>query len=939
MTTDRSKTRTKALSPQSVEGPVDAVSEGWLPQQVTTFVGRAGEVADLTGRLSASRLVTLTGPSGIGKTRLALEVASQLEASYPGGAWMVDLAPVADPELVARALAAALHLPPEPGLDSVEVLITHLRSQQALLVLDNCEQVLEACAGLTETLLEAAPGVTILATTQRALGVKGEEVLSVSPMSLPDPRAGDTAEAALRSEAVRLFCSRAQAHSASFTFTNEVAAAVVEICLHLEGIPLAVELAAARAAVLTPAEIAERLDDCFRLLTRGPDDAPHRHETLRAALDWSYDLLSPAEAALLRRLSVFSGGASLRAVEEVCSGGEVNRADVLDLVSELVSRSLLTADTSGPRARYRMLETVRDYASRRLAESGELDAQRTRHAEWCLALVERSSHLLLANDQFWMATIDSELDNIRAGLQWAVTQEPKLGLRMAVAVAQVWKIRGQLSEGQSWLERALQANPAAPGSLRARALWSIGMLAVLQGDATIATQAVEKSLALARAGGLRRAEAQALNLLGFISIFTQDPLAAMPLLEESVGLARAANEPSLLVNALVLYGRAHLYLGAPDAARRVFEECLQLTGSDGDQADSSLAGLGWAAWIAGDHQEAEELFRRALSMLRRDAESFETAMVLSFLGELAWARGDMIEARALLDEGLALARDMGAPFPRVRCQATLARVALFEGDLPTAQFLADDSCARATRFPLPYAHVRCLHVQGLVRLAAGDASGAQVSFDQALAIARDNLDEAGTAASIHHLARLARARGNSDRSASLHADALAIQTRIPDTAGIAGSLESLAGLAVAKGRHPHAARLFGAAQLIRDEEGSPRPPDEAVGYETDVARLRAEAAGPVLEEAWAHGLGLRLDEAVALATKGRGARDRPVMGWAALTPAERQVADLAAAGLTNNEIGAKLFLSGRTVQGHLLRIFPKLGVHSRRQLRDLDRDS
>ncbi|MEJ7765252.1 MAG: tetratricopeptide repeat protein, partial [Acidimicrobiales bacterium] len=661
--------------------------------------------------------MTLVGPSGIGKTRLALEVACRVGAGYPGGAWLVDLAPVADPNLVPRAVAAALRLPPEPGLDPAEVLTTHLRSRRALLVLDNCEHVLEACAALTGTLLEAASEVTILATTQRALDVGGEEVVPVTPMSLPDRSTDLTAELALRSEAVSLFCARAEASGpASFAITDDVASAVVEICLRLEGIPLAIELAAARAAVLTPAEIAERLEDRFRLLTRGPDSAPRRHQTLSAALDWSYDLLSPGEAALLRRLSVFSGGATLRAVEEVCSGGEVNRADVLDLVSELVSRSLLTADTSGPRARYRMLETVRDYASQRLVESGELDARRTRHAEWCLALAERASHLLLANDEFWMATIDSELDNIRAGLEWAVTQEPKFGLRMAVAVAQVWKIRGHLSEGQSWLERALQANPDSPGSLRARALWSIGMLAVLQGDATTATQAVEQSLALARAGGLRRAEAQALNLLGFISIFTQDPLAAMPLLEESVGLARVAGERSLLVNALVLYGRAHLYLGAPGAARRVFEECLQLTGTDGDQADSSLVGLGWAASMSGELQRAEELFRQALSVLRRDAESFETAMVLSFLGELSWARGDMIEARALLDEGLALARDMGAPFPMVRCQATLARVALCEGDLATARSLADDSCTRASRFPLPYAHVRCLHVQGLVRL-------------------------------------------------------------------------------------------------------------------------------------------------------------------------------------------------------------------------------
>ncbi|MEO5680598.1 MAG: tetratricopeptide repeat protein, partial [Acidimicrobiales bacterium] len=782
-----------------------------------------------------------------------------------------------------------------------------------------------------------APGVSVVATTQRPLGLDDETVVAVVPMSLPAPGATFSAEEALRSEAVALFCARAEAaRPAAPRLTDEAAPAVVEICRRLDGLPLAIELAAARSGVLTPVEIAERLEDRFSLLTQGAGTGASRHQTLRAALDWSYDLLSPAEAALLVRLSVFSGGAPLRAVEEVCAGGAVTRSGVIDLVTELVARSLVVVDTSGPRARYRLLETVREYGHRRLADAGDLEAQRARQAGWCTAMAERAAHQLFAGDQHWVDVVDNELDNVRSALEWAVAgDESRLGLRLALAVNHFWKIRGQFREGQTWLERTLRASPGAPPSLRARALWGIGMMAVLQGDIATATPAVEEGLALARAGGLRRAEAQALNLLGFISIFTQDPLSALPRLEESVALARSVGDAGLLVNALVLYGRAHLFLGDAEAARQVFSECLDVTGEEDVQTVDSFIGLGWAAFVAGEQRRAQEHFQRALPKVRVLGEQFDVALVLSFLGELAWARRDLDEARCHLEEGLPLAQAMGAPFPVVRCLAGLARVALAEGEVAAAQALADDACALARRSRLPYAYVRCLHVQGAVRLAVDDFHGAQISLDEALVLARDNFDDAGAAGSAYQLGRLARHGGHPQRSAALASEALVIQARIPDALGVAGSLELLAGLAVAVGRHAHAARLFGAAEAIREQAGSRRSPDEEAGYQADVARLAAEAEPSLVERDWAAGLSLTRDEAVALATRGRGPRDRPMHGWASLTPAEREVVELAAAGLTNNEIGEKLFVSARTVQGRLLRIFPKLGVKSRRQLRDL----
>jgi predicted ATPase/DNA-binding CsgD family transcriptional regulator len=911
---------------------------GRLPLPAPSFVGRAVEITDLASRLWApgpSRLATLTGPSGIGKTHLAIEVARRVAPRYPHGAWLIELAPVADPALVPRAVVDALHVRPQPGRDPVDLLLDHLASRQALLVLDNCEHLLVACSALCTTLL-ASSQVTILATSQRVLDVADEHVVTVAPMSLPDPSA-TVAEEAMRSEAVRLFCMRAEASAPSFRLTDGNAPDVVEICRRLEGIPLAIELAAARSNVLAPVEIAERLVDRFRLLSRGPGNAPTRHQTLRASIDWSYDLLSPAEATLLRRLAVFAGGAPLKAIEEVCAGGDLTPDDVVDHLSELADRSLLVADpTSSPRTRIRLLETVREYGRERMAAAGELHEQQRRHAEWCLSVCATAEDHRRSG-RAWDAVLQAELDNVISALRWAVEHDSALGVRLAIEMYPFWKVRGELREGQGWLERTLGTNRDVPGELRSRALQDIGMLAVLQGDVATATSAVEESLAVARRDGIRTMEALSLNLLGFISIFSQDPLAAMPLLEESVALNRAIGEVGLLISALALYGRAHLFVGETDAARRVFEECLELAGgADGDDADIGLIGLGWAAFLAGEQREARSLFGRALPLVRAQGDRYNAALVLSFLGDLAWTRGDLAEARASLDEGLALARAMGAPFPTAKCLAGLARVAAAEGDHDAASRLAGEACRVARESRLPYAAVRCQLVHCGVDLAVGDLHGAQEAADEALTLAQGNGDEGGVAAATLQLARVARARGNDERAASLASEALAIQLRLPDSAGLASSLELLAGMLVRGGRLASAARLFGAAEAIRRESGSPCPPDELDTFNCDVGQVRAAAAAdPELEEAWASGATLTRCEAVLLASRGRGRRNRPAHGWAALTPAERQVAELAVLGLTNNEIGEKLFVSPRTVQGHLLRIFPKLGVRSRRQLRGM----
>jgi predicted ATPase/DNA-binding CsgD family transcriptional regulator len=891
-------------------------------------------MAAVAALVASSRLVTVTGSSGMGKTRLAVEIAARIEGDYPNGAWLVELAPVGHADLVPQAVAAALGLDPEPGLDPTDAVVAHLADADALVVLDNCEHLLGAAAALAERLLRDCAGVRVLATSQQLLGVPGERTTSLRPLTLPGPADGMSPEQALESEAVALFCARAAASNPAFSLTDEVLPAVGEICGRLDGIPLAIELAAARISVLGPADIAERLGDRFRLLTGGSAMAEPRHQTLAAALGWSYDLLTSEEATLLRRMSVFAGGATLHAVEDICTGDGVPRRDAVDLLTSLVAKSLVIADTTRPRARYRLLETVRAYGHERLEETEEIEAVRTRHAAWCVTQVERAWHQVgVGNERYWVAALEADHDNLRAALEWAIGARSAVALRLAGALTLFWKTRGYLREGQDWLRRALDAVPGAPPPARARALYGLGMLSIMRGDVAAARAAVEESLAVARTARLRRAEAQALNLLGFISIFAQDPLAAKPVLEESVAMARADGDVGSLISSLSLYGRAHLLLGDVNEARRVFQECFDLADETGETPSAALIGLGWTTLGAGEWRRSEELFRRALTIVRHAGNRFETALVLSFLGHLAWARGKPADATALLEEGRSLSLVMGAPFPLSRCLYGLAQVALAEGDPARAAGLADEACAVAEKARLPYALVRALLVRGDVRRAKGDTEAARAAYDEALALARAHSDSVGVATALTRQARLARQRGADDEALTWLSDAIALQASAGD-GGVVSSLEAMAGLATDQGRLPVAAGLFAAAVTMRAASGSVRTPGELADYEADVGRLRAAMTPVDLEAASAQGAAMSREEAVALALRGRGARDRPTHGWASLSPTERQIVDLVAEGLTNREIGNRLFISDRTVQGHLSRVFPKLGVTSRREVRE-----
>ena len=426
-----------------------------LPIQLTTFVGRGREIGEVRERLATARQLTLTGSGGVGKTRLALEVAAQLLEDFPHGVWLVDLSTLSDAALVPQAIAAPLNMQEEAGRPLTAALGDYLLSKKVLLILDNCEHLSEACAQLTESLLRRCPSIRVLATSRETLGMVGEAVYRVPSLSLPDLRRLPDFDGLIQYEAVRLFADRAALSQPEFALRPDNAAAVARICGHLDGIPLAIELAAARVKALSVEAIAARLGDRFRLLTGGRTAVP-RHQTLRAVMDWSYDLLPEPERALLRRLSVFAGGFALEAAAAVGMREDGDEIETVDVLARLVDKSLVTVDQHAADLRYRLLETVRQYGREKLLGAGEADEAQRRHRDYFLALAERAEpELHRASQTMWLDRLEIEHDNLRAALEWSLGLEgDETGLRLAAALAPYWHARGYLSEGREWLERA-----------------------------------------------------------------------------------------------------------------------------------------------------------------------------------------------------------------------------------------------------------------------------------------------------------------------------------------------------------------------------------------------------------------------------------------------------------------------------------------------------
>jgi predicted ATPase/class 3 adenylate cyclase len=718
-----------------------------LPTQTTTFIGRQHELARAAELLKTTRLLTLTGPGGSGKTRLALHLAADVLDRYPDGVWLVELAPVTDPAAVAPAVAAAVHVGELPGRPVIETISAGLRNRRLLILLDNCEHLLAACADLAAALLRSSPLLTVLATSREGLNVPGERLMPVPSLRLPD---SDTAplDELREYEAVSLFIDRCTSHQPDFALTRENAADVIRICRRLDGVPLALELAAARVRALSVAQVAKRLDDRFRLLTGGSRTVLARQQTLRAMIDWSYDLLTDSERLLLQRLSVFVGGWTLEAAEAVCAGESIQREAVLDLLAHLVDKSLVMIMDRKGTARYRMLETIREYAREKLVDSGEAPIVRKRHFDhffkygmdlpfWTGSATAPAGYSGGSLQQRQVARhFGIEYENWRAALEWIEAEPDSNDQQLLLAASMIavtmgpGAARGRVGELRQIVTAALaRSDPAAQTLPRARALLTAVMLAAMQGDPKAVSLAEESAPLLA-----------ALGLKGEL--------------------------------AYVLMVKVRFALPDLDAARRAMGE------------SRALFEAGGARWGVGQ--------------------------LLSIMGDTELRHGEYGAARDRYTESLALLRPLGELTLTTYPLLGLSRIACIDGDYARARALVEEALAirRQPDFGYPWLVANALIYSGEIDRCAGDPAAGAPAFEQALATGREVADDVLVGTSLHNLAHVALHAGDLATAAARFPESLQLRERSGPSGDVAAGLAGLAGVALREGNREEAARLF-----------------------------------------------------------------------------------------------------------------------------------
>jgi predicted ATPase/DNA-binding SARP family transcriptional activator/tetratricopeptide (TPR) repeat protein len=794
--------RGRPRPPAAAEGPVPVR----LPAETTSFIGRESELATIHELLGLSRLLTLTGPSGSGKTRLALKAGGQGSGRYPDGVWLVELAPVTGPDLVTAVVASALGAREEPGRPLADTIAAHLRDSEALVIIDNCEHVLDAAADLVTGLLRRCPSLRILATSQSRLNVAGEATWPVPPLTVPPPAEEDPLVIA-EAESVRLFCDRAGLARPGFSLDAGNAAAVREICRRLDGIPLALELAAARLNALTARQLAARLDDRFRVLSGGSRTGLPRHRTLQAAIEWSYDLLSDAEQVAFRRLAVFAGGATLEAAEAVLPDliaelapwrgveggspplGTTLPADaVFETVSALVDRSLLTTEERDGSMRYGMLESVHHFARERLAGAGEQDELSRRHLDWLVDYADQAD--LDGPDQgAWMDLLETDMENVRAGLEWGLAQPgSEHALALAGSLATFWMVRGHAGIGRRWLDSALAAaGPQASPRLRAIALDGVGQLAYVQSDHDAQLGYQRESLSIWRELG------------------------------------------------------------------------------DDVRTASCLGDLGAAAHIRGEYPAAEQMYGEALELARRAGASNIMARCLSGLGRLALHTDDQERATAYYTESMARFREAGDLRRATLILGNLGVVAFNEGDFDLAVSRLEEHLTNARKIGDRKLIGGALTNLGTIWQNTGDNDRAEQLHAEALALAEQVGDRRLACVALTNLGLVALARKDYERARSYHARSLELAEAVGERRSIAESLEELAGVDAAAGLMERAAVLFGASQAAREAIGAPILGPDLARFQKVVAEVRLALGEGAFTEAERRGRAMSEAEAVALA--------------------------------------------------------------------------
>lgn len=824
LTADEQATLQAAVRAEPSTPPNDPA--GWrnYALQLTPFIGREREVEQVRSRLLAAhvRLLTLTGPGGTGKTRLALEVMERSQDAFPDGVFFIDLAPVTDAELVAQAMAHTLGTRELAGQHVIDSLGQHLRERHLLLLLDNFEHVLLAASFLSR-LLGACPRTKVLATSRVVLRLAGEHNYPVPPLTLPEPHEKLSATQVQEYEAVRLFGARAQAAKPNFGITEDNSTAITEICRRLDGLPLALELAAARVRLLSPQALLARLGDRLALLTGGPQDVPARQRTLRATLDWSYGLLDASERRLLQRLSVFPGGCGLEAAGTVC-GDE--STDVLDGLTSLVDSSLLRQEeTSTGDVRFRLLETIREYALARLAESSDGEATCRRQAEYYLALVEEAEPELTGVRQaMWLERLEGEHDNLSAVLGWSLARgDVDPALRIGGGLWRFWFIRGYFQEWERWLAAVESMVPGdAGGTGLAKALFGKAVLLLREEYFEQAVIPAAKSLDLYRAAGDRWGMAACLVILGRVAIQRSEEAWDRGRLAESVRLAREVGEPWLLGWALVNLAETAWIFSDYGRATELFEESLSICRNAGDSPGmaTALTLLGWlAVRHASDYELAAALLGEARTIYVEIGDKLGIANALLGLAMVSLSQGDYESARLLTEERQAVEQRLGNRHGIAHSNSWLGVIASAQGDYSRADAHWREAVAIFRELGEQPSLAWVLNHMGWSALDRGLNEHARGYFEESLAVCRDNDDRRGVAHVLGGLGALAWAQPDHARATAYWEECLALWRELDDKRGTAAALAELAKMARARDSDAKASSYQSESRALRRELG------------------------------------------------------------------------------------------------------------------------
>jgi predicted ATPase/DNA-binding CsgD family transcriptional regulator len=908
-----------------VDNPQDVEVTGDLPMSLTTFVGRERELDELRSLFrEGKRLVTLVGIGGIGKTRLALELGFSASDLGWANVYLAELASLADPGLVDGAV-----LDSAGGGSSrspLQAAAEYLREANALLVLDCCEHVLNAARHVAEVLLRRCPSMTVLATSRSPLDIEGELVWQVPPLSMQ--KRGDAGETGA-SDAARLFADRASHVQARFELSEDVAGAVETIVRRVDGIPLAIELAAARVRVLSAEEIAGGLDDHLRLLRGGHRSDP-RHQTIRASLDWSHELLTDAERQLFARLSVFSGGFDLEAATAVCAGDAIVPGQILDEIQGLVDKSLLAVERRAGATRFRMLDFVRQYASERLAAAGEGDLLADRHRAYFRELAQRADRELWALVPAGRARLDDESPNLRAAIDDGCARAPDDALAVVGALGLYWRVRGRLAEGVTATEQSLRAAPPEPSPGRALALAKLSLLSFWLGDFARTQSSATSALEMGAAIGDTRSQALALNELGALVILG-DPAAGDPMLMRAAELARTAGDDVALCDALATLAISYFFQDDPGALRSPLEEALRVAEAIGfeDVIRWCLWCLAHTAFSAGELAGARAQGERALAMMPgKDQLSRYCAVEVLCLLDANMGAADAARERAEAD--LEQSRQERLRLGTGVLMHALGVAALAAGDLDRAEQWATSLYEQESE--VCYLGWHAQEILVAVALARHDSAQAKIHAEQLLTAAEPLRNRRARAVGHLGLARALLLEGDDERAESVTHDALKVLMDNGWRPGAIDALDVVAEVALFTGQHERAVRLIAAAQKERTTLGLVALPMLRERTERNLASAGAALGDESLERALQDGARLSLQEAVAYAQRGRGEHADATHGWASLSPVERRVVELASQGLSNPDIARELFISRNTVKMYLSRAYAKLGVANRTEL-------